>query len=189
MPWPAALTSLPAPSTVLHAARPSTKPVNDCEGCEVFFRHAFAPCAKSESTDVDEVSGDRGRRRHCGTHQMRAAARALPALEIAVRRRRAALARLELVVVHREAHRASGLAPFEARRRGKSRSRPSASACAFTRPEPGTTIASFTLFGDVAAARDRRRLPQVLDARVGARADEHLVDADVGHQRVRLSPM
>ena len=42
--------------------------------------------------------------------------------------------------------------------------------------------------GDARAepAHDRRRLAQVFDARVGARADEDLVDADVGDQRVRL---
>ena len=45
---------------------------------------------------------------------MRAAAGALAAFEVAVRRRRAALARLEPVVVHREAHRAARLAPLEA---------------------------------------------------------------------------
>ena len=40
---------------------------------------------------------------------------ALATLEVAVRRRRATLAGLEAVVVHREAHRAAGLAPLEAR--------------------------------------------------------------------------
>src|SRR5437867_2205678 len=66
-----------------------------------------------EMPHVDEMPGDRGARRHRGTDEMRAAAAALPAFEIAVRRRRAALAGFEPVVVHREAHRASGLAPFE----------------------------------------------------------------------------
>src|SRR5689334_14438159 len=64
---------------------------------------------------VDEMSGERGGGRHRRTHEMRAAAGALPPLEVAVRRRRATLARLEPVVVHREAHRAARLAPFEAR--------------------------------------------------------------------------
>ena len=39
---------------------------------------------------------------------------ALPALEIAVRRRRADLAAVEAIGVHRQAHRAAGVAPFEA---------------------------------------------------------------------------
>src|SRR3954471_18653161 len=65
--------------------------------------------------DVDEVAGDRGGRRHRGAHQVRAPADALAAFEIAVRRGRAALARVEPVRVHAQAHRAAGLAPLEAR--------------------------------------------------------------------------
>ena len=53
-------------------------------------------------------------------------------------------------------------------------SRPSCSACSFTRPEPGTTMAptwAATLRPlAMAAAR-----AQILDAAVGARADEHAV--------------
>src|SRR5579864_6032279 len=60
------------------------------------------------------MPGEGCRGGHCGTDEMRAPARTLAALEIAVRRRRAALARQEAVVVHREAHRATRLAPFEA---------------------------------------------------------------------------
>src|SRR5437867_3228033 len=56
----------------------------------------------------------RGRRRHRGAHQMRATAGTLAAFEVAVARRCAALARLQPVGVHRQAHRATGLAPFEA---------------------------------------------------------------------------
>src|SRR5204862_2033915 len=58
---------------------------------------------------------DRGRRRHRRADQMRAAPRALTALEIAVRGRSTALAGTEPVVVHAEAHRASRLSPLEAR--------------------------------------------------------------------------
>src|SRR4051812_50167488 len=43
---------------------------------------------------------------------MRAPALALPALEVAVRRRGAALPRRELVGVHAQAHRAAGVAPL-----------------------------------------------------------------------------
>jgi hypothetical protein len=58
-------------------------------------------------------------------------------------------------------------------------SRPSRSACSLTRPEPGTTSASLTLERAVLAAHDGGGGAQVLDARIGARADEDLVDADV----------
>ena len=50
-----------------------------------------------------------------GDTRMRAAALALAALEVAVRRGGAALAGRELVGIHREAHRAAGLAPVESR--------------------------------------------------------------------------
>src|SRR5581483_7199680 len=60
------------------------------------------------------MARDRRRGRHLGADEMRAPAGALAAFEVAVRGRRAALARLEPVGVHREAHRAPGLAPFEA---------------------------------------------------------------------------
>src|ERR1051325_9741336 len=54
---------------------------------------------------------DGSSRRHRRAHQMRAAAGALPALEVAVRGRRAALAGLEPVGVHGETHRAALDAP------------------------------------------------------------------------------
>ena len=60
----------------------------------------------------------------------------------------------------------------------KIRSRPSSSACCFTRPEPGTTIAPHAA-GDLLAFDDLRRGAQVLDAAIGARADEDAVDLDV----------
>src|SRR5579872_456947 len=63
---------------------------------------------------VDEPSGNRGRRRHGWRHQVRAALVTLAAFEVAVRGRSAALARIELVWIHRKAHRAAGLAPLEA---------------------------------------------------------------------------
>ena len=46
---------------------------------------------------------------------MRAAAGSLAALEVAIRRRRAALAGCQAIGVHAKAHRATRLAPFEAR--------------------------------------------------------------------------
>ena len=58
------------------------------------------------------------RYRGCGGHrggdEVGAAAFALAAFEVAVARAGAALAGLQLVRVHRQAHRAAGLAPFKA---------------------------------------------------------------------------
>src|SRR5713226_3119318 len=74
------------------------------------------PRASAPTPHIDELAGYRGCRRHGRRHQMRAAFIALAALEITVRGRGAALAGLELVGVHGEAHRAARLAPLEARR-------------------------------------------------------------------------
>src|SRR3989442_14547136 len=63
---------------------------------------------------VDEMAGDRGRRGHRRADEMRAAARALAAFEIAVGGRGATLARIEPIGIHAQAHRAAGLAPLEA---------------------------------------------------------------------------
>src|SRR6185312_7378375 len=52
------------------------------------------------------------RRGHGGADEVGAPARALPAFEIAVAGRGAALARLQAVGVHRQAHRAARLAPL-----------------------------------------------------------------------------
>src|SRR5947199_7368267 len=108
---------------------------------------------------------------------MRAAAGALPAFEVAVRRGRAALARLEDVRVHAEAHRAAGTPPLE----------------------PGLDEDPVQPFGfrlrlhlsrsgddhradagmHVLAAHHGRRRAEILDARIRARADEDAVDCDL----------
>src|SRR5258705_13645936 len=72
------------------------------------------PGDSTPTPHIDEPAGYRGCRRHGRRHQMRAAFIALAALEIAVRGRGAALAGLEFVGIHGEAHRAAGLAPVEA---------------------------------------------------------------------------
>src|SRR5882757_10382247 len=51
-----------------------------------------------------------------GRHQMGASALALSALEISVGGRRTAFPRSELIGIHAEAHRATGLPPLRARR-------------------------------------------------------------------------
>src|SRR5690348_326547 len=64
---------------------------------------------------IGQAAGDGGGGGHGRTHQVRPAALALAALEIAVRGRGTALARRQLVGIHGEAHRAAGFAPLEAR--------------------------------------------------------------------------
>src|SRR4051812_39162216 len=64
--------------------------------------------------DVDEVALDGGRGGHLGRDEVRAAAAALAPLEVAVGGRGAALAGLQDVRVHAQAHRAAGRPPVEA---------------------------------------------------------------------------
>src|SRR4051794_33147303 len=64
---------------------------------------------------VRKMSLDRRRRRHHRTDEMRAAAASLPSLEVAITRRRAALTRLQNVVIHSQTHRASRFAPLKPR--------------------------------------------------------------------------
>src|SRR5580698_593756 len=67
----------------------------------------------SEVADVHKMSGNGGCRGHDGADQMRAAALALAALEVAIGGAGAALAGRQHVVVHGDAHAASGFAPLE----------------------------------------------------------------------------
>src|SRR5260221_13219111 len=69
------------------------------------------PCL--ERAYIGDAAGDRRRDGHRWTGEMRAPARPLPADEIAVGRGDAALAGRDRVAVHRQAHRAARLAPFE----------------------------------------------------------------------------
>src|SRR4051812_43835201 len=63
--------------------------------------------------DVHEVPFDGGRGGHLGADEVRAPAAALAALEVAVRGGGAALAGLQDVRVHAQAHRAAGGPPVE----------------------------------------------------------------------------
>ena len=64
----------------------------------------------------------------------------------------------------------------------KTASRPSASACALTRIEPGHDQHPQRRV-DVPAAQDVGGRPQVLDPAVGAGAEEHRVDVDLAQRR------
>src|SRR5262249_36880521 len=110
--------------------------------------------------------------------QMGAALVALAALEIAVRGRGAALAGRELVGIHRQTHRAAGLAPFESgtdenlvetfRLRLRFDQAPA-------RHDHGVNAGV-----DLFATYELGDLAQILDARIGAGADKDAIDGDVG---------
>ena len=90
--------------------------VGAVEHRDLALDHVDRPHADPPLPDVDEVALDRGRGRHLRADQVGAPALALAALEVAVRRRGAALARREDVGVHPQAHRAAGAAPVESGR-------------------------------------------------------------------------
>src|SRR5262249_23771645 len=110
--------------------------------------------------------------------EVRAALVALPALEIAVRGRGAALPGRELVRVHGETHGAAGLAPFEA---GLDEDLVEALGLGLFLHQP---VAGTSHRLDVAVDRlafyARGRRAKILDAPMGARANEHAVESDAG---------
>src|SRR5207248_1076174 len=116
---------------------------------------------------------------------MRAPARSLPALEVSVRSRSAALTRREAIGVHPEAHRAARLAPLEA---GVAEDAIQSFALGLPLYQAGARDdeRELHILRHAPALHDRGGGAQVLDARIGAGADEHLVDRDVGDRHARL---
>jgi len=107
-------------------------------------------------------------------------------LEVAVRGRGAALAGLKFVRVHGEAHRAAGLAPLEA---GGEEDFVEPLRLGLRLNEAGTRHDhGVDALIDLAALRDPGCGAQVLDAAVGARANEDAVDLDVGDLLATLQP-
>ena len=109
---------------------------------------------------------------------------ALSALEVAVGRRGAALARGQLVGVHAQAHRTTGTAPLAA---GLLEDDVETLVLGL-HPDPhraGYDEQAGVLV-DGAALDDLGRQPEVLDATVGARADEDGVDLDLAHRGAGL---
>src|SRR6476619_3553628 len=101
---------------------------------------------------------------------MGAATLALPALEIAVGRRRAPLARRELVRIHAKTHRTAGLAPL---RPGGGEDLAEAFGFGLrAHPHRAGDDQHPNAVGDLAAAQDVCDDSQILDPSVGARSDE-----------------
>src|SRR5437763_16268286 len=122
---------------------------------------------------------DRGRGGHLGAYQVRTPARALATFEVAVRGRRAALTRRELVVVHPEAHRAARIAPLETRVL-EDAIEPFLLRLGLHEARARHHERELHVLRHALAAYDGGGRTKVLDARVRARADEDLVDPDVG---------
>eukprot|EP00955_Chlamydomonas_euryale_P085065 364050-Chlamydomonas_euryale.AAC.16 len=111
-------TPCPPPQTSTPASphlRPRARRVHLCDEAVKHRAVGRRQRRHIELAHVGETPRNGGRRCHCGGHEVRAATGALAALEVAVGRGRAALARLQLVGVHGQAHGAAGLAPVKAR--------------------------------------------------------------------------
>ncbi len=140
-------------------------------------------CAAPRSAGRGEVAGD-GRGRGDGRgDQVGSTAAALATFEVAVAGAGRALALRQLVGIHRQAHAAARLAPIGSggagRRRAGPRPRPEISrrGC---RARP-----SRALHGDGASLQHIGDRAQILDAAVGATADEDGVDGDVADRACR----
>src|SRR5690606_32208659 len=92
-------------------ARSSTR---SCEGSHKGAGRPRPSSLLSPVADIHEMTGYRRRGGHGRGNEMRATLEALPALEVAVRGGSAALAGLQPVVIHGQAHGATRLAPVEA---------------------------------------------------------------------------
>src|SRR5262252_9310610 len=131
-----------------------------------------------QSADVGELAGNGGCRGHGRAHEMRAGALALAPLEVAVGGGGDALALARGVTVHAHAHGAARIAPLEPRRRED-----------LVQPLRLGGLLHETGAGDdprldhgAPPLRDGGRRAQVLEAAVGAGADEHAVDFDLGQR-------
>ncbi len=120
------------------------------------------------------MPGNCRRSRHGGRDEMRAALEALAALEVAVRGRGAALFGFQPVIIHRKAHGAARLAPVKSggnenlvEALGLRHFLDEAGARNNHRVNAGGNLFALDDFGDGA---------QILDAAIGAGADEHPVE-------------
>ena len=80
-----------------------------------YRRRASHPATSDESAGIGDDAGDGGGGGGEWTREQRASTAPLTSLEVAIARRDGELAGLELIAVHRDAHRAAGLAPLGAR--------------------------------------------------------------------------
>ena len=132
--------------------------------------------------DIDKMPGDGRRRCHHRTHQVRAPAFALPPLEVAVGGRGAPFSAREHVRVHADAHAAARVAPFKS---GVAEDlvQPFLLRLLFDHHRPGNHQSLFERARNMLTADHTRGQPKVLQARVGAGADEHAVERNIHHAR------
>ena len=132
------------------------------------------------------AAGDGGCGRGRGTREYRSRADALAALEIAIARADAELARAGDVAVHAEAHRAARLAPFGAGGR-QDLVEATRLGLGLDLLGPGHDEHAHPI-GNAAPFEQACSLLDIREASVGAAADEHDVDGLAGHRFPGLDP-
>ncbi|KAJ6444371.1 3-isopropylmalate dehydratase [Purpureocillium lavendulum] len=130
--------------------------------------------------DVGKLANNAGGGGHDRGHEMRATLGTLAALEVAVRRTGAALLGRQDVGVHAQAHAAAGLSPFEASIK-EDLVESLFLGLGLDQARAGDDHGALDVRRDPTALDDVGGGAQVLNARVGAGADEDLVDGNVLH--------
>src|SRR5712692_2621560 len=117
------------------------------------------------------MAGDGGGSSHYGADQMRAAVFALAALEIAIAGAGAALVRRQDVSVHADAHAAAGIAPLET---GVAENfvKSFFFGLRLNAARTGDNQRLLDIFCHVLAFDKMRGGAEIIEARIGARADE-----------------
>src|SRR5690349_20048469 len=104
-------------------------------------------------------------------------AAALAAFEIAVRRRRTALARCELIRVHRQAHAAAGLTPLETSV-FENAVEPFLLCLLLHQPAAWNDHGVY-VSGNLMSVHDRCRSTEVFDSCIRARTDKHSIELQI----------
>jgi len=125
------------------------------------------------------MAGNSGGCGHYRADEMRAAVFALAALEIAVAGAGAAFVRWQDVGVHADAHAAASVAPLEA---GGAENfvEPLFFGLRLDAAGAGDNQRLLDIFCDMLAFDKMRSGAEVIEARIGARADEHAVHGNIG---------
>src|SRR6266436_4472334 len=124
------------------------------------------------------MAGDGGGRGHDRADQMRAAVFALAAFEIAIRRAGAAFVRWQNVRVHADAHAAARVAPLESGG-GEDFVEPFFFGLGLDAPRAGDDQRLLNVLRYVLAFDKMRGGAEIIEARIGARADEHAVHGNI----------
>src|SRR6266481_1271541 len=140
-----------------------------------------------EFAHVHKVAGDGCCCGHNRAYQVRAAVFALATLEIAIAGAGAALVRRQDVGVHADAHAAAGVAPLES---GGAENFVEAFlfGLRFDTARAGNNQRLLDVFRHVLAFDKMRGGPEIIEARIGARADEHAVHGNIHDGRAGFEP-